>query len=142
MSLCPLWPIFLCAFCTTLRSTRYVARVPFCGYISLRPPRWKVRPKGHRNFTLSTLNFKFSSCLRGGKNCSNFRIFSNIFKRFTLLFERFTLLFEYFQSFSNVFERFFLAYFTQTPQLDKPAPVFTPKTNIAPKNNLKKPYFP
>jgi len=70
--------------------------------------------------------------------------FLNIFEYFTQLFEyfqTFSNVFEYFQTFSNVFERFFLAYFTQTPQLDKPTPVFTLKTNIAPKNNPKNPIF-
>ena len=52
-----------------------------------------------------------------------FRIFSNVFKRFTSFFERF-------QTFSNVFERFRLAYLAQTPQLDKPTPVFTPKIRV------------
>jgi len=63
-----------------------------------------------------------------------FRIFHIIFRIFLNVFERFRI-------FSNVFERFFLAYFAQTPQLDKPTPIFTLKTNIAPKNNLKKPRF-
>jgi len=43
--------------------------------------------------------------------------------------------------FSNVFERFFLTYFTQTPQLDKPTPVFTPKTNVAPEKQPEKSLF-
>jgi len=71
--------------------------------------------------------------------------FSNIFERFTSFFEyfqTFSNVFEYFQTFSNVFERFFLTYFTQTPQLDKPTPVFTPKINIAPKKYPEKSYFP
>jgi len=62
--------------------------------------------------------------------------------KFSNIFERFTSFFEYFQMFSNVFERFFLTYFTQTPQLDKPTPVFTPKINIAPKKYPEKSYFP
>jgi len=68
----------------------------------------------------------------------------NIFKYFQTFhttFRIFSNVFEYFQTFSNVFERFLLAYFAQTPQLDKPTPVSTPEINIAPKNNLKKPYF-
>jgi hypothetical protein len=44
--------------------------------------------------------------------------------------------------FSNVFERFFLAYFAQALQINPPSPAFTPKTNIPPKNNLKKSQFP
>jgi len=67
--------------------------------------------------------------------------FFEYFQTFSNIFEYFTQSFEYFQTFSNVFERFFLTYFAQTPQLDKPTPIFTLKTNIAPKNNLKKPYF-
>jgi len=60
---------------------------------------------------------------------------------FSNISHNFSNVFEYFQTFSNVFERFFLAYFTQTPQLDKPTSVFTPKTNVAPKNNPKNPVF-
>jgi len=51
-------------------------------------------------------------------------------------------IFERFRTFLNVFERFFLAYFAQALQINLPSPVFTPKTNIPPKNNLKKPQFP
>ena len=64
-----------------------------------------------------------------------FRMFSNISHNFSNVFE-------YFQTFSNVFECFFLTYFTQTPQLDKPTLVFTPKTNVTPEKQPEKPYFP
>jgi len=70
--------------------------------------------------------------------------FLNIFEYFTQLFEyfqTFSNVFEYFQTFSNVFERFFLTYFTQTLQFNKATPVFTPKTNVALKNNPKNPVF-
>jgi len=43
--------------------------------------------------------------------------------------------------FSNVFERFFLAYFTQTLQINLPSPIFSPKTNIPTLKKLKKPHF-
>jgi hypothetical protein len=43
--------------------------------------------------------------------------------------------------FSNVFERFLLACFAQTLQINLPNPIFTPKTNIPLKNNLKKSHF-
>jgi len=64
-------------------------------------------------------------------------ILQEIFKNFLI----FLPFFEYFQTFSNVFERFFLAYFTQTLQINPAAPILSPKTNVAPKNNLQKPYF-
>jgi len=53
----------------------------------------------------------------------------------------FSNIFERFRTFSNVFERFFLAWFAQTLQFNLPNPVFTSKTNIPSKNNLKKPHF-
>jgi len=43
--------------------------------------------------------------------------------------------------FSNVFERFFLTYFTQIPQLDKPTPVFTPKNQRCPEKKPQKTLF-
>jgi hypothetical protein len=82
----------------------------------------------------------FSSCL-GFLVAEKTTQKSAFFHTFHTTFRIFSNVFEYFQTFSNVFERFFLAYFTQTLQLDKPTPVFTPKINIARKNNLKKPYF-
>ena len=73
--------------------------------------------------------------------CQNFQIFSNIFKRFTQIFEYFRTFYTSFQTFSIVFERFNPTYSTQTIQFNLPTPVFTPKINIPPRKNLKKPNF-
>jgi len=58
-------------------------------------------------------------------------MFLNVFERFRI----FLNVFERFRIFLNVFERFFLAWFTQALQINLPNPVFTPKTNVTPKNH-------
>jgi hypothetical protein len=43
-----------------------------------------------------------------------------------------------FGSFFFNFYQIFLAYFTQATQINLPSPIFTPKTNVTLKKNLKK----
>jgi hypothetical protein len=73
---------------------------------------------------------------------------SKIFEYFLLDFEYFYTIFVSFYAvfvnsckFLNVFERFFLAYFTQTSQINPPNPVFESKTHLPPEKNRRKSQF-
>jgi len=53
----------------------------------------------------------------------------------------FLLIFTHFYSFLRVFGHLFLVYLAQAPHVDMPTPIFSTKTSIRVKMNIKKPNF-
>jgi hypothetical protein len=64
-----------------------------------------------------------------------------IFVHFCGFFSIFRRFLAFFCGFLGIFGRFYFAYYAQTPQFDKPTPVFTRKTLTSPKENPQKPCF-
>jgi len=79
----------------------FVSSVPFCGQTKSAQSVYPVRnvPSLFLTGRNLWLFFFVPSRLRGGKNCSNFQVFSNISHNFSNIFKRF-------RTFSNIFKRF------------------------------------
>jgi len=111
------------------------------GYISLRNLR-NPRPIFLCDLVSWWLTKKTTIYAGGQKNwCKKCAKSAHFCSFFTQNVRIFTQNVRIFTQNVRIFDHFFLAYFTQTPQLDKLTPVFTPKINIAPAKISQKTLF-